>query len=262
MIHDLLSAVAPQCLVATLVPPIVAPLYEAATKGGDLTAAVQRAVLGLGFDSFLSGVASTCHPDQESRVYSWTSAPREWVAYYDQHTFFEIDPRIARMRTSCSPELWDRSSFPDTAANRRFFDGAARFGIRSGLVVGINRPSHTWAMLTLNSSASAIEGEAGVRFASAIGQALVLATHVHDLFLGEILAKCIPPPTVGKPLSRREREVLQLAAKGLSTSQIASLLDISERTVHYYVGNLLSKLDAVNRREAIAKAMATGLIAA
>ena len=117
-------------------------------------------------------------------------------------------------------------------------------------------------MFTLNSSVPTLVGETGQRYSGAIGQALVLATHVHELFLAQVLEKCIPPPTVGKPLSGREREVLQLAAKGMSTGQIAAMLAISEQTVHYYVGNLLSKLDAANRREAIAKAMATGLIAA
>ncbi len=262
MLLDLLSAAAPQSKVAMLVPSIVEPLHHAARNGGDLTAAVQRATVQLGFDSFLYGVGATSHPDQESRIYTWTSAPREWVACYEQNAFYELDPRIDRMRTSQSPELWDRTSFPDTASNRRFLISAASFGIRSGLIVGINRPTRTWAMFTLNSSVPTLVGETGQRYSGAIGQALVLATHVHELFLAQVLEKCIPPPTVGKPLSGREREVLQLAAKGMSTGQIAAMLAISERTVHYYVGNLLSKLDAANRREAIAKAMATGLIAA
>lgn len=262
MIHDLLSVVGAPANVSTLVPSIIEPLYQAARDGGDLTTAVQHAVLRLGFDSFLYGVGATSHPGHESRIYMWTSAPREWVAHYEQNAFYEIDPRITRMRESRSPELWDQTTFPDTRSNRRFLSHAATFGIRSGLIVGINRPAHTWAMFTLNSSAPILDGSAGSRFSSVIGQAMVLASHVHDLLLAQVLEKCVPPPTAGKPLSKREREVLQLAAKGLTTCQIAAMLGISERTVHYYVGNLLSKLDAANRREAIAKAMAAGLIAA
>ena len=65
---------------------------------------------------------------------------------------------------------------------------------------------------------------------------------------------------MGAALSPRERECLQLAAKGLSSSQIAEALAIGERTVHFHVGNLLSKLGVANRHEAIAKAVSTGLI--
>jgi len=65
---------------------------------------------------------------------------------------------------------------------------------------------------------------------------------------------------MGAALSPRERECLQLSAKGLSSSQIAKSLVIGERTVHFHFGNLLSKLGVANRHEAIAKAVAAGLI--
>jgi two-component system, NarL family, response regulator LiaR len=61
-----------------------------------------------------------------------------------------------------------------------------------------------------------------------------------------------PPelPTLRDGLTRREREVLGLLARGLSNSQISRRLNISLNTAKNHVGNILSKLGAHNRTEA------------
>jgi LuxR family quorum-sensing system transcriptional regulator SolR len=89
---------------------------------------------------------------------------------------------------------------------------------------------------------------------------LVVASSVHELFLASVIGRCLPPPTEGRPLSTREQECLQLAAGGMTSSQIGASLGIGERTVHQHFSNLLGKLGAANRHEAIAKATAAGLI--
>lgn len=52
------------------------------------------------------------------------------------------------------------------------------------------------------------------------------------------------------PLTKREKEILQLVAEGLSNKQISSSLLISERTVKYHIGNILRKLNLSSRLEA------------
>jgi len=61
-------------------------------------------------------------------------------------------------------------------------------------------------------------------------------------------------------LSRREQEVLKLVADGCSNSMIASRLHLSENTIKTYVENLLSRLNARNRAEAVAAASRQNLI--
>jgi two-component system, NarL family, response regulator LiaR len=53
-----------------------------------------------------------------------------------------------------------------------------------------------------------------------------------------------------EPLTEREREVLSLVAKGHSNKEIASLLDITERTARTHVSNILGKLDLASRTQA------------
>jgi DNA-binding CsgD family transcriptional regulator len=61
-------------------------------------------------------------------------------------------------------------------------------------------------------------------------------------------------------LSPREQEVLELVAEGYSNGMIASRLHLSENTVKTYVENLLSRLNARNRAEAVAAASRQNLI--
>ena len=52
-------------------------------------------------------------------------------------------------------------------------------------------------------------------------------------------------------LSRREREVLDALLENLANKEIASRLNISERTVKFHVSNLLSKLGVRRRADLI-----------
>jgi DNA-binding NarL/FixJ family response regulator len=62
----------------------------------------------------------------------------------------------------------------------------------------------------------------------------------------------VPPstPTV-RPLTGREREILDLMRKGRKNREIAGELCIAESTVHKHVQNIFEKLHARNRTEAI-----------
>jgi two-component system NarL family response regulator len=61
-------------------------------------------------------------------------------------------------------------------------------------------------------------------------------------------------------LSDREREVLELVAAGKSNKQIAKALGIADGTVKVHVANILSKLGAQGRSEAVAVAVRRGLV--
>jgi len=70
-----------------------------------------------------------------------------------------------------------------------------------------------------------------------------------------------PAIALVEPLSEREREVLALLAAGATNQQIADRLFITERTAKKHVTNILGKLDAANRTQAVALARAAGLLA-
>lgn len=74
----------------------------------------------------------------------------------------------------------------------------------------------------------------------------------------ELLTARVPSPKV---LTDREERVLGLMSAGMSNAQIGRSLFISPTTVSTHVGNILRKLDAANRTEAVIAALEMSLIA-
>ena len=63
-----------------------------------------------------------------------------------------------------------------------------------------------------------------------------------------------------EPLTPRELEVFELIGKGLSNRDIAGVLGISAHTAKFHVGQILAKVGAATRAEAVGTGLRLGLI--
>jgi DNA-binding NarL/FixJ family response regulator len=83
-----------------------------------------------------------------------------------------------------------------------------------------------------------------------------IATRLIDFF-------ATPRPDASKEifptLTEREREILQLLARGSTNHDIAKQLALSVKTVNNYVSNIFSKLQVTDRAQAIIRARDAGL---
>jgi DNA-binding NarL/FixJ family response regulator len=61
-------------------------------------------------------------------------------------------------------------------------------------------------------------------------------------------------------ITKREEEVLQLVADGLSTPEVADALFISQKTVKNHLAAIYQKLDARDRTQAVVRAVRMGII--
>jgi DNA-binding NarL/FixJ family response regulator len=107
------------------------------------------------------------------------------------------------------------------------------------------------------------------------GDAL-LAPSVTRRLVEEFTRRTVPQPRAAAPdpapvrapavsltgITGREREVLALIATGLSNSEIATRLCISEATAKTHVGHLLTKLNARDRVHLVILAFQAGLVSA
>jgi len=108
-------------------------------------------------------------------------------------------------------------------------------------------------------------------FVSKDGNLRDLADTIRGVLAGEVrvpqnlmaeLAACLrpQPPTIGDDLTPRELEVLALLAVGHSTEVLVHELFLSVHTVRNHIRNILTKLHAQSRLEAVAIATKQGLL--
>ncbi len=84
-----------------------------------------------------------------------------------------------------------------------------------------------------------------------------VAVRLADYFANSIRPSA--PPDVFPELSEREREILDLLARGLKNPEIAARLYLSPKTVRNNVSNILHKLQVADRTQAVIRAREAGL---
>jgi DNA-binding NarL/FixJ family response regulator len=97
----------------------------------------------------------------------------------------------------------------------------------------------------------------------AAGDAIVapsVTRRLLDRFAARLPSAHSATPAALEQLTDREREVLTLVARGMSNSEIAAELFVSETTVKTHVGHVLTKLSLRDRVQAAVFAYETGLV--
>ena len=114
---------------------------------------------------------------------------------------------------------------------------------------------------TFSWSERAAELTRAVRVVAA-GEAL-LAPSITRRFIEEVTRNRRPSPRPSRELASltiREREVLELIARGMSNAEIAEHLVVAEQTVKTHVGRVLAKLQLRDRAQAVVLAYETGVV--
>lgn len=88
----------------------------------------------------------------------------------------------------------------------------------------------------------------------------IRTVHAGGTYLPPPLAAALEAQGAAPTLSRREIEVLELVARGLSNKQIAYTLEITETTAKNHVQHILQKLGAQDRTQAATAAIQRGII--
>ena len=96
--------------------------------------------------------------------------------------------------------------------------------------------------------------------AVASGLVVLHPSHANEALPAGSSARAPGLDDLAESLTRRELEVLQMLAAGLSNKEIATRLGISEHTVKFHVASILGKLGAASRTEAVSLGIRRGLV--
>ena len=174
--------------------------------------------------------------------------------------------RVALLRTAeaersraggqSDPAAWALAVEAWTSRDRASEAALARWRLAEARLGGGDRTGATEALLSAHAWAAAN----GARPLLAELTALARRSRI-DLTAGAVAGD--GPSGTDEPdrfgLTRREREVIELVAEGLSNRQIAERLFISENTVRNHVHKILEKLALKSRRQAVVVAKQQGM---
>ncbi len=242
-------------------PQFLRSLSDATKQGAALEPAIDEIVRSFGFESFMYGTSAAPFPHQESKSYVFTTLPRAWIARYDEQAYIEVDPRVKRASEGPLPLVWDQAS--ERGRGERvdaFLVDAAAHGVASGIAFGVHDLRAGLVLVALNSPDPVIKDARHSEISRDLGNILLLGIYFHEIFMSGLVQQGVAPRSEGAPLTPRERQCLVHAARGLTSADIGRKLEIAERTVEFHFAGIRSKLSAANRQEAIAKAMASGVI--
>lgn len=205
----------------------------------------------LGFDFCAYGLRLP-FPCSQSRIVMFNNYPAAWQERYRQQNYLAIDPTVQHGIRSVLPVIWSDDLFVPA---REFWEDARSFGLRFGWAQSSRDANGVGGMLTLARSNEPLS-DAELRDK---GLQLAWLSQVAHLGMSQrLMAKLLPESQAR--LSKRELAVLCWTAEGKTAAEIALILKIAERTVHFHIGNAITKLKVSNKTAAVARAVMLGML--
>jgi len=179
----------------------------------------------------------------------------EWISRYYEQDYFSIDPVVEEGKRAFMPFNWSDLDWSSKKRSEFAEDAKGHSVGISGLTVPIRGPDGQHALFSLTSGQSEKSWER--QLSEHLPDLHTIAHHLHE---ATVRIEGTSKPLEIVTLSIRERDVLQWAAAGKTTDEIATILGIAERTVRVYLDTSRHKLGASNRTHAVARALGIGLI--
>ncbi|OHX13763.1 LuxR family transcriptional regulator [Chromobacterium sphagni] len=175
------------------------------------------------------------------------SYPTEWLDQYMKENYAQHDP-IMRIHVGQGPVMWEeRFNRAKGAEEKRFIAEANLNGMGSGVTFSAaSERNNIGSILSL-------AGREPGRNAALVAMLNCLTPHLHQAAIR--IANLPPASPNNMPLSQREYDIFHWMSRGKTNWEIATILDISERTVKFHVANVIRKLNANNRTHAIVLGM-------
>lgn len=231
---------------------------QSAKSPAEAQSFLQKTIEQLGFYSFdyATGLQLTPQPKSSMDIaidcYLSTVG---WNDRYIEEGYPEHDRFTRTALARVAPFAYDLIlGRPHESLKQRQMEGEiVDQGIKSGVVVPVHSATQRYGVMHFGSRLTPNEFARLDRETRPIASLIAAYFHEHMLTM-------LAPPTIKSILSDRERECLLWAAQGKTAWEISMILNIAERTVKKHIGNAMAKLGVATRTQAVAKAIALGLM--
>ncbi len=204
----------------------------------------------LGFEDFYY-VMRIPLPISNPRNYLFSNYPDTWIRGYVERDGFRADPAVQRGLRESTPFLW--SAVSGDAAN--FWVDPSQQRFHHAWSMPSRGPFGTTGLLSLlRKSAPILKNE----LLSKEPYVLWLTTLAHREMARLVVSTAMPEAC--QTLTAREKEVLKWTAAGKTYADIGLILSIYDRTAKFHLINVMRKLRAANKAEAVMKATMLGFL--
>lgn len=205
----------------------------------------------LGFEFCAFGIRNQ-FPLTKQRLVMLNNYPDQWQQRYLAQNYIGIDPTVKHCHRSLLPLVWSDAVFAETP---EFWEEARSHGLKHGWAQSAKDYRGVESMLSLARYAEPIRAS---EFLDKTGQIMWLCHLMHSL-VGQLLFDDLPNLNPIH-LSLREIEVLKWSSEGKTSTEVASILGLSGRTVNFHINNAMRKMNVVNKTSAVVKAAIQGLL--
>lgn len=232
---------------------LMASIFDAKDQH-DFVQRISNVVRRCGFESFLIGLE--LKGVDGAVIHHVTSAyPAAWQKLYAEREYAFVDPTVAYCQKTTEPLVWHEKIFSD-AGCQSLLEEAKSHGVSHGISVAVHDRSGRKSMLSLARDQSFRHDPSEQSLLVAYARILSSCMHV---VANRLIAPQIEDMNRPK-LSKQETECLQWVARGKTSWEVGQIMHIAEPTVVFHLKNVMKKLGAVNRHQALAVAMGLGLV--
>jgi LuxR family transcriptional regulator, quorum-sensing system regulator BjaR1 len=179
-----------------------------------------------------------------TRQLAVTSFTRDVVQAYERAMLASGSRSMASARRSARPFAWNRHS-PQPRGEDQARAVLATAGVTMGVTLPVAGRDGDRGLVMLG----------GDRSAPALEETALLSLVAHGLFDRIVAIQNEERYTRDFRLTLRERQCLMWTSAGKTAPEIADILELSEQMVEHHLAGCIDKLGAVNRTQAVAKAI-------
>lgn len=194
----------------------------------------------------------------EPKSYVLSNYPLSWLIEYRFRRFNLVDPVLQHGYTKTSAMIWKAEDKWEehSPKTQDFVAAVIKRGWKCGILFPVHTADNNRGLLHFSFKKPYPEVKDKIDNLSFIGPFLGLK--IQQKVFELVVEKELNP--AGVVFSQRETECLRWAADGKTAWEIGKILGIAETTVRSHLDSTVTKLKVNNRQQAIAKALAMGLV--